>query len=158
MLSLQSSTKRQAVVNVIRNMGPRLGYSETTFSASILVPMIETYAFNYPGGGPPNWVPDLFLHVKFSYETIVATLQNMYYNETLPFVGRNKRVLAEHILHVCQEWFADCARNNKVIFGSDDNARDVEDFLGQLVQANAFAPAERDKAEELRTRIKNYTW
>jgi nuclear pore complex protein Nup155 len=146
----------EAVVNVIRQMGPRLSYSELTFSPSMLIPMIEAYAFNNPGGASPTWVPDLFIHVKFSHESIVATLQNMYYNETQPFVGRNKRVLAEHIVYVCQQWYNDCIRNNKAIFGSDDNAREIDELLQTLTEAQAFAPQERDQAMALRRSIANY--
>jgi nuclear pore complex protein Nup155 len=135
-------------------MGPRLNFSETTFSPAMLIPMIEKYAINNPSGAPPNWVPDLFLHVKFSHESIVATLQNMYFNEMQPFVGRNKRVLAEHILYICQQWYNDCARKNKAIFGGEDNVRDIDNLLQNL--APAFAPQQRDQAMALRQSIADY--
>lgn len=121
----------------------------------MLIPLIENYAVSNPSrGAPATWVPDLFLHVKFSHESIVATLQNMYYNELQPFVGRNKRVLAEHILYVCQQWYNDCVRNNKAIFGSDDNAREIDELLQTL--GPTFAQQERDQALALRQSIANY--
>ena len=137
-------------------MGPRLSYSEITFSASMLIPMLENYAFTNGGGGSPSWIPDLFLHVKFSYETIIATLQNMYYNETPPFVGRAKNVLAQHILYVCKQWYLECIRNNKALFGSDNNAAEIQELLHTLVDAQAFTPQERDEADNLRLHIQNY--
>jgi nuclear pore complex protein Nup155 len=144
----------EAVVNVIREMGPRLGYSQLTFSPSMLIPMIEAYAINNPNNAPANWVPDLFLHVKFSHEAIVGTLQNLYYNEVQPFVGGNKRPLAEHILYVCQQWYNDCARNNKAIFGSDDNAREIDNVLRTLEPV--FDRDQRAQVQALRDSIANY--
>ena len=122
----------------------------------MLIPLIETYAINFPSpGAPATWVPDLFLHVKFSHESIVATLQNLFYNGIQPFVNQtNKRVLAEHILYVCQQWYNDCLRSNKAIFGSDNNAREIDELLVAL--GDVFAQEERDQAFVLRRSIANY--
>lgn len=121
----------------------------------MLIPLIESYAINYPSrGAPATWVPDLFLHVKFSHESIVATLQNLYYNGVQPFVGRNKRVLADHILYTCQKWYHDCVRNNKALFGSDNNAIEIDELLAALEAE--FAQPERDQALALRQSIANY--
>lgn len=139
---------------MIREMGARLGYSEGTFSPTILIPMIETYAFNNDTGG--NWVPDLFIHVRFEHETIVTVLQNMYYSEAQPFMGRNKHVLVEHTLYVIKDWYRECTRHNKAIFGGDDNARGIDNILNELVDSQLFTADERDQANTLRRQIANY--
>jgi nuclear pore complex protein Nup155 len=139
---------------MIREMGARLGYSEGTFSPSLLIPMIEAFAMN--NGISGAWLVELFIHVKFAHETIVSVLQSMYYNEAQPFMGRNKRVLAEHTLLVLKDWYRECIRHNKAIFGGDDNAREIDNILSIFIESQSFTPDERDQANALRLQIANY--
>ena len=76
----------------------------------------------------------------------------MYYNDTAPFVDRNKRILADHILYICQQWYEDCMRSNQWLFGSEENAQDISHMLRELVQ-NGLQPDEQEQANELRRKI-----
>ena len=137
-------------------MGARLGYSEGVFSPTLLIPLIEAYSVRNNVTAPETWVPELFIHVKFSYETIVSIFQDMWYNEVQPFLGRNKRQIADHTVYVIKEWYRDCARNNKPIFGSDDNAREIDNILNILVESQVMLAGTRDTANALRQQIANY--
>lgn len=142
----------EAVVNVLREMSHRLKNSEATFSPSMLVPMIETYALEHQNGvGPPNWVVDLFIQVNFPFEIILGLLQEMYQNEVAPFVGRNKHVLADHMIYTCEQWYQDCIRSNKRLFGSEENAMEIQQILHHLSENSA--QAQNHRATTLMTKI-----
>ena len=63
-------------------------------------------------------------------------------------------MLAAHILYICKQWYNDCARTNKAIFGSDDNARAIAELL-ETVHPNLVGDL-RDEALALRQSIANY--
>jgi nuclear pore complex protein Nup155 len=118
---------------MMRDMAHRLSLSETTFSPTLLIPMIEQYAVEFQNDvGPRTWVPDLFIEVGFPYETIIATIQSMWYNNVAPFTGQRKNILARHIVYVLGQWYEECIRTNTRLFGSDDNADDVNQLLDAL--------------------------
>ncbi|KAH8804905.1 putative nucleoporin [Xylogone sp. PMI_703] len=143
----------EAVITMVRDMAHRLNYSETTFSAAMLIPMIEKYAIEFQRDvGPRTWVIDLFIHVHFHYETILSILQNIFYGEVAPFSGRNRRLIAEHMLYTIKEWYQDCVRSNTRLFGSEENAQGISDMLEVLVQ-NGLSPDDQEQANDLRVRI-----
>ena len=120
----------EAIITVVKDMADRLNRSETTFSPTIIVPMIEQYAVEFQNGvGSRHWVPDLFMEVGFSYESIVTIIQGLWYNNLAPFTGRNRNILAEHIIYVCSQWYENCITTNTRLFGSDDNAQDIGELL-----------------------------
>jgi nuclear pore complex protein Nup155 len=138
---------------MMREMAHRLSRSETTFSPTLLIPMIETYAIEFQHEvGPRTWIPDLFIEVGFPFETIASTLQNLWYNNVAPFTGTRKHVLAGHMIYVLGRWHQDCLKKNTRIFGSDENAQDVNSLLGQL-EREPLGPQERDALSTLRGNI-----
>ena len=114
----------EAIVTIVKDMADRLTHSEGTFNPAILIPMIEKYAFEFQNNASPRyWVPDLFIEVGFPHETIVTTLQNLWYSSSPPFNGeRRRRVLAEHFVYVCDQWYEECVRTNTRLYGSDEEA------------------------------------
>lgn len=131
----------EAIINIIREMSQKLSGYEVVFSPNILVPLVETYAVEHAHPGPINWVPDLFISVSFDYDTIINILEGMFYNEVNPFVGPNRIILANHIVYVAEQWYMDCMRHNKRIFGGDVQ----KDQIGQIL-AELAAAAYRDDA------------
>ncbi|KAE9363359.1 putative nucleoporin [Stipitochalara longipes BDJ] len=143
----------EAIVNMMRDMAHRLSLSETTFSPNLLIPMIETYAIEYQNNvGPRTWVEDLFISIGFPYETIVATIQGMWYNNVAPFTGTRKLVLARHIIYVLGQWYEDCIRSNTRLFGSDENADEINQLLDLLKNENLNAQ-DRDALGVLQRKI-----
>jgi nuclear pore complex protein Nup155 len=145
----------EAIVNMMIDMSQRLKNSDTTFSPNLLIPLIENYAVEYQNGiGPRAWVPDLFIHVGFPHESILSVLQNSYLAEVAPFVGANKRILAYHMVYVCDKWYQDCIRSNKRLFGTEENATGISQLLEALVQTGDLrTPADTDFANTLRGKI-----
>lgn len=152
-LENNSATPYEAIVTMVIDMSIRLKTSETTFSAKILVPLIESYAIEHQNGvGAKTWVPDLFIRVGLQFDAILVALQPLYLNDLAPFVGRNKRVIAYHMLYICERWYQDCIRNNKRIFGTEENAAEIGEVLEMLAQ-NGLAGEEANQAVSLRTKI-----
>ncbi|TVY71410.1 Nucleoporin [Lachnellula suecica] len=142
----------EAIITTLKDMADRLNHSERTFNPSILIPMIERYAFEYQQGvGSRHWVPDLFMEVGFPHETIVATLQGMWYSNNPPFNDHRKRILAEHAVYVCDQWYEECVRTNTRLYGSDENAQEISELLGLL--GADLLPVERNKVEQLQRKI-----
>jgi nuclear pore complex protein Nup155 len=142
----------EAIITMLRDMAERLNHSENTFNPNIIIPMIERYALERQSGvGSRHWVPDLFLEVGFPHETIVTVLQGMWYNNIPPFNDRRRRVLAEHIVYVCNQWYEECVRSNTRLYGSDDNAQEMSELLGLL--AGDLLPVDQETVAQLRRKI-----
>jgi nuclear pore complex protein Nup155 len=138
---------------MMRDMAHRLSLSETTFSPGLLIPMIEQYAVEYQNGvGPRTWVEDLFISVGFPYESIVANIQSMWYNNVAPFTGQRKQILAKHIIYVLGQWYEECIRSNNRLFGSDENADDVNQLL-ELLGSEALGPQDTEALHMLKRKI-----
>jgi nuclear pore complex protein Nup155 len=138
---------------MMRDMAHRLSGSETTFSPTLLIPIIETYAIEFQHDvGPRTWVPDLFISVGFPFETIVATVQSMWYNNVAPFTGQRKAILASHIIYVLGQWYEDCIRSNTRLFGSDENAQSINQLL-ELLARERLSALDLDALNVLRTKI-----
>lgn len=152
----QAQTERpyEAIVNIIREMSQKLSGYEIVFSPSILIPLVETYAAEHAHPGPTNWVPDLFISVSFDFDTIINILEGMFYNEVNPFVGSNRIVLANHIVYSAEQWYEDCVRHNKRVFGGEVQKDQVGQILAELgAAAYRDDPVGRQRIMELRRRI-----
>ncbi|KAI9651294.1 hypothetical protein NHQ30_001332 [Ciborinia camelliae] len=152
----QAQTERpyEAIVNIIREMSQKLSGYEVVFSPSILILLVETYAAEHAHPGPINWVPDLFISVSFDFDTIINVLEGMFYNEVNPFVGPNRIVLANHIVYVAEQWYEDCVRHNKRIFGGEVQKDQIGQVLAELgAAAYRDDPAGRQRVMDLRRRI-----
>jgi nuclear pore complex protein Nup155 len=144
----------EAIISMMRNMAQRLSNSEITFSPQLLIPMLERYAIEFQYNvGPRTWLPDLFIEVHFPYETIISVIQNMWYNNIAPFTGPRKRHLAEHMIYALTQWYEDCVKTNTRLFGSDENANDINDFLEELGQDEYLQQSDRDNIGDLRRKI-----
>lgn len=149
----------EAVVETIRTMAPRLGLSEILFPPTVLVPMVERYAFeNQRGVGPSTWVVDVFLEVGIPHANLLSILEQMFYNDEAPFQGQNRRVLASEMFTVIKKWYLQCRSSNQIIFGGTETAHGIEETLVMLMR-NGLGQGEREDAEILRAKIeREFQW
>lgn len=56
------------------------------------------------------------------------------------------------MLYVCEQWFQDCQRSNKRLFGTEENAAGISEILGMLAQ-EGLQGEEADQANRLRQKI-----
>ena len=144
----------EAVAEGVRSLGSRLGLSENTFPIADLLPMLERYAFEYQRGvGPSTWVIDTFLDLRVPYGSIFPVLESMYYNDDMPFRGRNKRHVADDMLYVAQRWFQESSRGGeRKLFGGEADVADMQETLKELMQ-NGLEAGKQEECRDLIRRI-----
>ncbi|KAI9756653.1 MAG: hypothetical protein M4579_003742 [Chaenotheca gracillima] len=146
----------EAVADKVRSLGNRLSLSENTFPIPTLLPMLERYAYeNQRDVGPPAWVIDTFLDIHVPYESLLSVLEGMFYNDEAPFRGRNRRVIGNDILYLCQKWFSESLRSGGRAFGDEGTAAAVSQTL-QVVGQNDMDPAKQQELWTLRERIEQH--
>lgn len=119
--------------------------------------MLERYSFEYQRHvGPPTWVVDTFLDLSVPYESLISTLEAMFYNDEIPFRGKNRKYIAADMLHVIQRWFAESSQMGVkgALFGGEENARVISHTLGVLA-ANGLDERQAEEASILKARIEH---
>ena len=143
----------EAVIQVIRETAFKLNLSETIFPPTMLVPMLERYAFEHQRGlGAPTWVMDLFTDIGIPFETLLSVLEAMFYNDEAPFQGRNRLIIGKDMVHVIRMWHQHCLRHNQRLFGGDDNAATIIQTLTMLTQ-NGLTGKDLEDTQILKRKI-----
>jgi len=121
----------------------------------MLLSMLERYSFEYQRAvGPSTWVVDIFLDLKASYEVLVATLEGIFYNDEVPFKGRNRHYISSDMLHVISRWYAESSHQGaKTLFGGVDNAISISQTLGLLQTQGGLDEIRVEEARALRERV-----
>lgn len=145
----------EAVALKVRSLGQRLHTAEATFPVPILLPMLLRYALEYQNNAaPPTWVLDIFLELDVRPQPLLLVVEQMYYTNEQPFVGRNRRVLASDLVYLVQAWLLESERHgDSVVFGSEESAAGVEEILTSLVRSQDLDADKREAVEILRGRI-----
>ena len=118
----------------MRSLGARLNLSETMFPIIDMVPILERYAVEFQNGvGPESWVTDTCIDVGVPFESLFSVLEGLFYNDEVPFKGRNRRHIANELVYVVKLWFQESSRGAGKILGGEDNAAGASQAL-QAVQ------------------------
>ena len=123
----------EVVANQVRALGNRLNLSETTFPVPELMNVLKRYALEYQRGvGPPTWVVDVFVDLGVQYEALFSALEFLLFNHEAPFVGANRRYIADDMLYVAERWYRETARGLNSLFGGDENTAAMLEMLANL--------------------------
>lgn len=123
---------------------------------AVLLPLLERYAFEFQRGvGPATWVVDVFLDLQVPFDILVAVLEGMFYNDEVPFKGRNRRHIASDMLHLISRWFAESTQYGTSPFGSDETALAISQTL-QVLQQNGLDERQAQECQILRVRIEQF--
>lgn len=138
----------------LRTLGPRLNLSEMMVPVNELVLLLKRYAFEFQKGiGPPTWVVDAFIDINVPFETLFGVLESMFYANETPFQGRNRRYVADDLLHVVQLWVQQTTRDNGMVLGSPENATAVSQALQMLLQQGGLDRDKQEQCQALRAKI-----
>lgn len=144
----------EAVAEKVRSLGSRLRMSETVFSISTLLPVLERYSLEFQRGvGPPTWVIDVFLNLEVPHDKLYTVLEAMFYSNEAPFQGGNRKYIAHDLLYLIQGWYHDTVRMGGIVFGSDSMAARISEVLLLMQQSGCMTPEMVQLAQELRVRI-----
>jgi len=145
----------EAVADKVRALGRRLELSETTFPAPIVLPILLEYAFT---SQTPNisWPVDLLVDLGIPYETILGTLESLFYRKAEPaWSGTKHELVARLIIYVAQTWLQRSSKSGGIPFGSEENAVAVLDVLQAVLedQPPSLNAEEREKGAAIREQI-----
>lgn len=145
----------ETVGEKVRELGRRLNISDATFPIPILLPMLERYAMAaHDTKPPPTWTLDLFLSLEIPHETLLPVLEQMYYGNEEPFVGRKRKILAAQIVYLIKSWWAASERRgDRLPFGSEESFGVVLDCVAALLRGNDLEGVARRDAEELMAKL-----
>ncbi|KAG9684501.1 nucleoporin-domain-containing protein, partial [Aureobasidium melanogenum] len=145
----------EAVALKVRSLGQRLHAAEATFPIPILLPMLLRYALEFQNNAAsPMWVMDTFLELDIRPSVLVPVVEQMYYTNEQPFVGRHRRILAADLIYLIQAWLRESERHgDSVLFGSDDSAAGIDELLTSLAGSQDLDAANQQAVDILRGRI-----
>ena len=133
-------------------MASRLRLSEHVFPITVLLPMLEIYAFEFQrGADSPTWVIDIFLELETGCEVLFDVLEFMWGANEAPLSDRNRGVLANHLVHVIEYWFHDTSKGGGILFDSEAGAARVDQMLHVLLRDGAQAGLDAPTAEKCRS-------
>lgn len=119
-----------------------------------LIPMLKRYAFECQKGiGPSTWVVDAFIDISVPFESIFAVLESMFYANEAPFQDRNRRYIADDLLHVVQLWVQQTTRDNGMVLDSVENAASVSQALQMIAQQGSLSRDKQEECQVLRAKI-----
>ncbi|KAI5306622.1 hypothetical protein KEM56_000024 [Ascosphaera pollenicola] len=125
----------ESVAETIRVLASKLQLSTTMFPIPVLLPLLERYLIeNQLNVGSPYWVVDLFLSLKVPHETIYAVLESIFYNDEVPFHGKNRRYIGRDLLYLIVSWYKSTMKIGGVAFGSETVANRILETLVLLQQ------------------------
>ena len=128
----------ELIAEKVRTLGSQLRLSESIFPISLLLPMLEKYAFEYQRGvASSTWIIDLFLELQVGCEKLFDVLESMWYANEAPFHGRNRGVLGNDLTYVTEQWFHETIKGGGTIFDSEAGAVRVDQMLQTLLQTGA---------------------
>jgi nuclear pore complex protein Nup155 len=136
----QSCQPFEAIAEEVRSLGSKLRISESTFPVQTLLPILEKYSFEHQRNiASPNWVVDIFLSLEIPYERLFEVLELMFFSGDPPFVGSNRKYIANELVYVVGKWFHESTRAGTVIFGSESSAARVLETLQAMLQQGRAA-------------------
>lgn len=143
----------EAIVTVVREVAQKVNLSDTAFPPSVVIPLLEKYAFeNQRNVAPQTWVMDLLIDIGIPFDTLLLILDRMLYNDEPPFQNRNRSFIAKDILYVIGKWYRNSVGSSHRVFGSDEIAEEIIKKLNILCQ-NGLNQAESAEAQDLIVRI-----
>lgn len=123
---------------------------------AVILPLLLKYHVTHAEANPTqpaNWALDIFIDLNIPYETLLSVLESMFYDESPPFTGRNRRWIAEWIVYTAQKWYEDSARAGEFVFGGEENAVAVAETLRVVLAAGLLDQVTAEKGAILRERV-----
>lgn len=87
----------------------------------------------------------MFVRVNAPFETLVATIEALWYAQDVPFTGRNRKYLAKWLIYTVEEWGQASHRLGGALYGGEENAIGLADCLRVVLGANELP---RDTLED----------
>jgi len=154
----------EVVAQKIIDIGRRVGLNENVFPVNCILQLLlqhdlEDYTHDFsirqrPGTNkeliPINniaWPIDIFITLEAPYETLVATLESIWYAQEVPFnTNYGRKLLAKWMIYIVEQWYESTKRNG-VPFNGTENAIGLADCLRVVLSSGELTGTERDWVE-----------
>ena len=100
-----------------------------------------------------TWAVDLFLDMALPHEKLVTVLEELFSGQEPPFIGSNRRLIAESLVHVVRQWYEDTARAGGLVFGGEENVAVVDETLRMVLTSNILDEQWLEEGRILRLRL-----
>ncbi|KAF2475805.1 nucleoporin-domain-containing protein [Lindgomyces ingoldianus] len=144
-------------------IGHRVNLNENVFPINIVLQLLLQYDIQYythdnnrnpqaSASGddllrsPLTWALDPFIRLSAPFESLVATLESLWYSQEYPFQGRSRRLLVKWIIYAVEQW-AEQSRRSGVMFGGTENAIGLADCLRVVLGAGELDRAREEDRE-----------
>lgn len=148
-----------------QELGHRVNLSEIVFPVNVVLQLLLQYDLDFythdanavNRDGPARnenltWPIDVFLRLHAPFETLVSTLEALWYANEPPFRARNNhKMLVKWMIYTVEQW-ATTSRRTGALFGGPENAIGLSDLLSKLLAANEFGRDAEDQQWVLRAR------
>jgi nuclear pore complex protein Nup155 len=148
----------------VQDIGHRVNLNESVFPVNVVLQLLlqydlEFYTHDANAANTQNlalnanltWPIDVFIRLNAPFESLVATLEALWYAQEHPFVGRNRKLLVKWIIYTVEQWAA-VSRRTGAPFGGPENAIGLADLLRVVLGSDTLGRDVDDQAWILRVR------
>ncbi|KAF2789034.1 nucleoporin-domain-containing protein [Melanomma pulvis-pyrius CBS 109.77] len=158
-INQQHTAPWEMVTYDVESVGRRVNLNENVFPVNIVLQILLQYDLTFYTHDAPNgrntdatllhctnlnWPIDIFVKLNAPFESLISTLEALWYAQEHPFGGRNRKLLVKWLIYSVERWHIASKRTGQV-FGGADNAVALADLLRIIVGANDIG---RDTAED----------
>ncbi|KAL6710987.1 hypothetical protein ACN47E_006862 [Coniothyrium glycines] len=148
----------------VQDIGARVNLNESVFPINIVLQLLlqydlEFYTHDVNAANTHNlalnanltWPIDVFIRLNAPFESLVATLEALWFAQEHPFVGRNRKLLVKWIIYTIEQWAA-VSRRSGALFGGPENAIGLSELLRLVLASDLLGRDVDDQAWILRAR------
>ncbi|KAF2714183.1 nucleoporin-domain-containing protein [Pleomassaria siparia CBS 279.74] len=146
----------------VEDIGRRVSLSENVFPVNIVLQILLQYDLTFythePNQRATNadntllrcdnlrWPIDVFVRLNAPFESLVSTLEALWYAQEHPFGGRNRKMLVKWLIYTVEKWHEGSRRSGQQ-FGGAENAIALSDLLRTIVGASDIGTASLEDRE-----------
>lgn len=140
----------ETIAMKVEEIGHRTNLNENVFPVNIVLQLLLQYdlEFYVHDANAPNaqnlalnsqltWPIDVFLKLNAPFESLVATLEALWYAQEQPFAGRNRKLLVKWIIYLVEQW-AQASRRTGTLFGGPENAIGLAEVMRIILSSDVL--------------------
>ncbi|KAF2844582.1 non-repetitive nucleoporin-like protein [Plenodomus tracheiphilus IPT5] len=138
----QQSSPWETVALKVQDIGHRVNLNDNVFPINIVLQLLLQYDLEFyvhdanTAVNPQSlafnanitWPIDVFLKLNAPFESLISTLEALWYAQEAPFSGRNRKLLVKWIIYTIEQW-AQTSRRTGTLFGGAENAIGLAELL-----------------------------
>lgn len=157
----RQSAPWESVALKVEEIGRRVNLNENVFPVNIVLQLLLQYDLGFYTHDPQNatqtlalntnltWPIDVLVRLNAPFESLVATLESLWYAQEHPFAGRNRKLLVKWLVYAVEQWDV-VSRRTGAHFGGVENAIGLSDLLRVVLGSEILGREDREWADRAR--------